>query len=298
MGVAILLVIYNHSGYTNDISPIFHLVRTISHISIEIFLFVSGLGIYYSLKGDSNTRSFYRKRLLRIMPLYIPIVLIFGIRYGFTPQDYVLNISTLAFWLNTWLFNWYVPSIVFLYLLSPWYMKIFNKHPIAATISAIIIGSVLTFLVPKYLLIVFSRIPIFVIGIYTGKLCYEKKTLNTWAILALFVLCIVGLGLFYTISRVNLELMFIVPFFVMSLCFLFSKTPNYKYPVLTLLGNYSLALYLVYDLVADTFRRDQLCGDLSLIMPTWTAEILILALATGIAYVYQRLMYKIAKVER
>ena len=38
---------------------------------VEIFLFLSGMGLFYSLSGDPRLSSFYRKRLRRVLPAYL-----------------------------------------------------------------------------------------------------------------------------------------------------------------------------------------------------------------------------------
>lgn len=293
MGIAILLIALFHSGYSSPNFEFINWMRRVGYIGVEIFLLVSGIGMYYSLKGSDKLVQFYTKRLLRIMPLYIPIIFIFGWRYDFSWVDYILNITTLSFWVNTPLFNWYVPAIVLLYLLTPFYMKVFNKKPLVTTLVAIALSFPVMYLLPQHVYIFTCRLPIFFIGIYTGKLCYDKAQLGIKSLLVLFVAFIVGIVLFKTkLTDSDLELTLIVPFMVIALCALFSVFKNYKFPALAFLGNYSLAIYLLYDLIADTFRRDQV-GNLTSIMPQWGIEIFILSLTILTAYIFQRAMYAI-----
>ena len=40
-------------------------------IGVEVFVFLSGVGLYYSFSNNNNLSAFYKKRFLRIMPAYL-----------------------------------------------------------------------------------------------------------------------------------------------------------------------------------------------------------------------------------
>ena len=75
MGVAIILVVICHSDafswgkiqlYINEFMKVFA-------IGVDIFLFVSGIGLYFSMKKNSDVFCFYKKRFLRIIPEFLII---------------------------------------------------------------------------------------------------------------------------------------------------------------------------------------------------------------------------------
>ena len=76
MGISIILIIVFH--FTDDCHYysyhfsgwISFFWRYISSSSVDAFLFFSGLGLYYSMKKRSDVRSFYIRRLKRILIPY------------------------------------------------------------------------------------------------------------------------------------------------------------------------------------------------------------------------------------
>ncbi len=104
-GIATVLVLISHSGPSNWAGYPRFLVKlsTLSSIGVDVFLLLSGMGLYYSMKkcGD-DVMTFYRHRIRRIIPSFL---LITGILYGFMVLNhqlsfgsYLLHISTLYWW--------------------------------------------------------------------------------------------------------------------------------------------------------------------------------------------------------
>ena len=85
MGLAMLWVIFFHSSIIIH-NPIIDFVKSIGYGGVDIFLMLSGLGLYYSYRKCSNPVSFYKRRVFRILPTYIPIVL------GYYILLYLLNV--------------------------------------------------------------------------------------------------------------------------------------------------------------------------------------------------------------
>lgn len=48
---------------------------------VEVFLFLSGVYLYYSMRKDDNVLSFYKKRVLRV---YLPVLVIDGFYWLYT----------------------------------------------------------------------------------------------------------------------------------------------------------------------------------------------------------------------
>ena len=80
MGIATLMIIICHSCASKVIMPSFlaYLFR-FGNIGVDIFLFLSGIGLYYSLSKNNlsskeDYTSFYKRRFYRI---YIPYLIVF-----------------------------------------------------------------------------------------------------------------------------------------------------------------------------------------------------------------------------
>lgn len=65
---------YTDSGILYDIASVYNLI--FGSIGVEIFLFLSGMGLFFSMRKNENVLCFYKKRLKR---LSVPYVLIGGI---------------------------------------------------------------------------------------------------------------------------------------------------------------------------------------------------------------------------
>ena len=103
--------------------------------SVDMFLFLSGIGLWYSWVKNPSVSHFYKRRLLRIFPTWLVISSIYYLqRFNFETGDYLdlfLDITVnWGFWLNDELTFWYVPAIMMLYLWAPLYMKLIQQHPV------------------------------------------------------------------------------------------------------------------------------------------------------------------------
>lgn len=133
MGISAIGIILCHAIVFNVqlsfLKPLFNL----GNLGVDIFYLLSGFGIYYSLhkynSGASSLRQFYCKRLFRIL---IPYAIIIGPSLIITC---IINNGTLSQFLYYFSFVsyfkehfglWFIPSILLLYLISPFYYYIFS----------------------------------------------------------------------------------------------------------------------------------------------------------------------------
>ena len=125
MGWAILWIMMLHFTFT-QIKPL-GFIAQYGFAGVEIFMLVSGFGLYFSLNKNSNISHFYKKRLLRIFPTYY-ILGIFAstLLYHDTIISYLYRYTTIGFWIGGVYSEWYIPSIVILYLFAPFLKKLFD----------------------------------------------------------------------------------------------------------------------------------------------------------------------------
>lgn len=124
LGVASLLILASHFYLFPDAKVITSL-QSQSIVGVDIFLFLSGFGLVYSLKNNPSLGHFYKQRMKRILPIYFPIVLVYCVvsmltKIKFGEGKILLILSTLGYWLKTkWFLEWYTLAIFMLYLLFP-----------------------------------------------------------------------------------------------------------------------------------------------------------------------------------
>ena len=206
MGIATLMIIICHSCASKVIMPDFlaYLYR-FGNLGVDFFLFLSGLGLYYSLsKNNLNSKenhiSFYKRRLYRIyipyLMVFIPSCLVLMLLGEYSVYDCILCLSTLEYWL----FHrgaWFVSLIVLLYLVAPFlYRALIGKHKWIIAMAIIIALMILSNIpiedqsstsVPYNIQRAFSRAPSFIVGLTIGRSCKEGKqiTVKEMAILVI-----------------------------------------------------------------------------------------------------------------
>lgn len=131
MGLATIFIIVFHSSiYVKDIT-ILQSLKNIGDFGVDMFLFLSGIGLYFSYTKDRNKVKFYKNRFIRIMPYYIPIAIVWYMFYNIVfegdIQRSLIDISTLGFWIHGNMCMWYISAILVLYLITPYYIDLMKK---------------------------------------------------------------------------------------------------------------------------------------------------------------------------
>lgn len=282
-GIAALLVTLVHSSaYNWEMYPAVLLkICKMGSIGVDIFLFLSGMGLYYSMQKCGSVRLFYRHRIIRIMPSYLTIaVVLYGVSWlihNISLTNYFLYISTLYFWIygESEIGAWYISFVLLLYLVFPAIYKILNGKKWAGNISiligiTIIAEICLLNLAPGFYIkyeIALSRIPIFLIGTIFGKREFGNKGYFIWSIpvfgigfiaIRILLICFGNpqTDLYNTIVRLSYipGTLFIVEFlpFLRNLSKGIPDNPVRR--ALELLGSVSLEIYLVHLIYSGIFR--------------------------------------------
>lgn len=163
----------------------------IGSAGVEFFLFLSGMGLFYSMSRSPKILSFYKKRLLRVVPAYLLIgtagwiALDILIEYKGI-RALVRDLSTLSFWLSGERLVWYISFILLMYLLFPLVFRLLDNRSekvsaarLIGLIAAAAIGLLLAWrLFPAFYKnteIALWRIIIFLLGAWYGKQSVQGK---------------------------------------------------------------------------------------------------------------------------
>lgn len=292
MGIAMLWIVLFHSGISfgnsGFLSLLFSFLKSAGYIGVDIFFFVSGFGLMNSWYKKSNQLSyFYKRRFLRIMPIYwffISISLVLSNLFG-KPITNLETILTLYTGINffvcrTGSFHWFISTILFCYLVFPFFADRFQRNSDKLKFSGLIIGLCLALAVTltisacfsvntfNYLLIAILRLPAFFMGSLIGYTYIKKKNGFRYLFSVYFnifftFLCFVVLAFifrFYSPDNMRLYGLYWYPFVLgsFSLTFLisvflglFSKYSGYTLNFLNKIGKSSLELYFIHSLVFD-----------------------------------------------
>jgi len=202
MGIAVMIVVYGHllyyhSGLMNYDDLNWTEWYTLG--SVEMFIFLSGFGIYQSLLRNRDAGQFYAKRLGRLLPSYLPVMIAWtGVNFlkgRMRIGEVVGNLTAMGWWFQTEnQFNWYVPAILVLYLISPLLFDAIQKKKFGWAMAALIILNVAGW--RSNLLMAVSRFPTYLLGMYFGSryaagLKPSKKEIVIWSVVGYAALAVV-----------------------------------------------------------------------------------------------------------
>lgn len=271
LGLATIWVAIFHSNFldfrpiikSNFIGNILMCYKNIGALGVDIFLILSGIGLYYSFSKNSKIIEFYKKRFIRIIPISLIVV---GLYAAFIPANvtakiYLQKILLLDFFITGNVNFWYLSVILVLYLIYPLLHKLINKYDkwavtVLITIILIINACVMTFLSNFYELyeIALTRLPAFIVGIYLGKITYKKKSITWWYMLIPIAFLLISFAILYnnpmngSLFHARRYISFIIALsFVLSVSFI-NTFINLKYlsRLISWIGNYSLEIYIIY----------------------------------------------------
>lgn len=173
---------------------------------VDIFIFLSGLGMIYSLSKNFKLKEFYKKRLLRIYPGYIPLVGLYSLvcmKAGLCSIRLLLaNCAGISFWFSSspCAFNWYVPAILLFYLLTPGIFLLLKnggtrqRNAVILCVLAILLLIInIDFIKVKRLNVAFSRFPVYILGMLAGFWLLEKRSIRKSeydSLIPIFFVCI------------------------------------------------------------------------------------------------------------
>jgi len=253
MGWSILWIMMLHFTF-NQVKPL-GFIAQYGYAGVDIFLFVSGFGLFISLEKDNNLLNYYRKRLLRILPTYY--ILGFITNLLLTHDDilmFLFRYSTIGFWIGKEYAEWFIPSIILLYILAPFIKKLIDNK-LFILISILIVGIYITgdyFADKEHLLdrshfFLLYRIPAFIYGMICA---YWLK--NDMPNKYFFFILLMGLPFFIHFYPIHHQiynykyysLAFLLPLFI-TIFILLSKYIKWISSILKMMGIASLEIYLI-----------------------------------------------------
>ena len=217
-GIATLWIGLFHSDflslepYTNNkvLIDIFKTFRGTGNVGVDMFLFLSGVGLFFSFTKDSHVLSFWKKRLMRVLPsAFLIAVFYFSVRYvnGRCTSGLLYYLSRITF---TYFFIkgervfWFISLILVLYIAFPVFYKIIEKFRLWGMLGLVVAIVGFTFLLravaPGFYTmweVALCRVPVFVIGIWAGKFVMEKKEIAKGWLWGFFAILVVFMTLIY-----------------------------------------------------------------------------------------------------
>lgn len=272
MGIATIMILIGHSvfygnGYVSY--GFFNDIFTLGYSGVDIFLFLSGFGLYFS-RSKNDTLSFCKRRVKRILPATICIVLFFLLIHF---EDIGVTYLNPLFWFQNY---WYLGFSFFSYLIFPVIFNSIKAHPYRIFALSIIISIIL--LIPFILkdqaqstafTCFITRIPVFVLGaVFASE--YAKKIFDDRILYVSFILGILSLVPYKLnddlggnrIFNTYYSILLITP----PLVLFFTKIINghrLLKRILSQIGKYSLEIYLIQVTIMPFLFKKMIAMDIA-----------------------------------
>lgn len=188
MGIAALMIYFAHAYAIVPVDGVIAKLLSLGNLGVDIFLFASGFGMYYSLRnggGAVSLRQFYWKRFVRVgvpfllisVPVYLLLDMLISREGG---GAFLLDISTLSYWVEHD-GAWYVSAMLPVYALTPILPSLLNDDPkrclwliIFLVFGGFILNSCDVFVLNNIGFVI-SRLPSYVLGWCIGQYSYEGR---------------------------------------------------------------------------------------------------------------------------
>lgn len=319
MGIAIVCIMLCHNTIVvpQPLRNMWKILTPMLQCGVDIFLLLSGLGLYYSFRKNPRVITFWRKRYTKILPPYIIVVLLYGIVWVGWFQKlsfaaYAYKYSLVTFYIFGELAIWFVAAILTLYAIFPILYAVLQKNPKVFALSciAIAIGSMgiayqnrlESLKIINEILVI--RLPAFLVGMLIAKAILDKKApevsaIYVWlawvvsTVLIVYVL-VVAPANYWVIVR-----LLFLPFVLSGMLLLIKPIERCKknrclYRFLCFLGGVTLEIYLLHERILSIINHFSRGMNYPAVILTLGANILAIVLAILGAWGLQRVVCLIA----
>lgn len=245
-GMASLWIFFRHTIHIAHFQYFFCFqnIVNIGDAGVDIFLFLSGFGLTFSLYR-TPLKIFYLRRFFRIIPTYLFFYYLIAF-VSTSPQLSIIN-----FLKTTYLSYWYILFIVIMYAIFPVIHKII--HILGGCFLLLICFISFVYLIYDYKIcggthnaVYVARIPVFITGVYYAHnvSLLRNKWLNL-SLLFLGIICMIMIPMDLKIFRRLLYMPLIIGLLPL-LCIVSAWIPKQIKIGVVFLGTISLEFYLVH----------------------------------------------------
>lgn len=281
MGFAIIWIMLFHLNCQGDSL----LIRVFStgYLGVEIFCFVSGIGAFFSLCKNDNVKDYFVRKAKRILPVYylieIPWMIVLAC-IGCVSIRYITGIIFIITPFLGSLATWFVTFIIICYVISPCIYHLV-KHSLFYVVIFVIIISYFVSLF--YQSIIFSRLPIFIIGMIIGyvikkeenKESIYKPQIVVHLLIVVFSLLFLS-GIFIHGYEIVRQICVII--FAYGLTFIFEKMSIFRV-FFSFFGEITLELYLLHEYIVFIYLNNHIenktfVAICSIFIATWASYLI------------------------
>lgn len=266
MGLAILWVVFYHVSIPVNNTAVFFL-KIFGYGGVDIFIFASGIGCYFSYLRDKSPLDFIKRRIRRLAPTYVPFIICWMAYRAVRKKLFAIHIlgnlvGIQGFSHNDGEFNWYITGIILCYILTPILASFIDKHRninnIVLVVSVLLLS--MSFWDDSKAIIIVTRLPIFILGMMAAK--NSEKKISCKMIISLALMFVLGSSLLLIFYKFFFDFLWsyglwwypfilITPFLCLAMSFLFklmekSTFGNKINRLFSSIGDCSFEIFLVH----------------------------------------------------
>ena len=283
MGLSMLSILLFHQYYTSIIP--FNFFHNFGNWGVDVFLFLSGMGLVNSLK-KYTLKVFYLRRFFRLFPSCILcgtfrffLILLLGSFSVLLKEKLNYSLWTLAS-----LDLWFIHTIIILYTISPILYWLLNKWPLPIIIVILSLYFINGFVCTPIVGIdwmsplgiaswTIERLPVFAFGmlISIGNIRVPSR-ISLYAFFLIIAVCMVLIGkVRITIiglqTLIYISVAFGMPALIYLLLRIVRMTPTVILQSLNFMGAYSLEIYLVHEFIFWVLQVVYINGNPCFLLP-------------------------------
>lgn len=251
-GLAVIWIFFRHTFYYNQVMySVFSPIVKIGDCGVDIFMFLSGFGLYFSYEKCKSKLEFYKKRVLRIVPTVVFLLAAFAILKDFTQGKHITTIIHPGYYFFSIYANyWFIGAILLFYTLFPFisfYVKrnarLFSVVSVLFSLAGITCIHFLNVGLLGQLVVYLARFPIFVLG---AVFAHNQNLLSCRKTLVLSCLFSIPLLIFLPKDYQRMMYFPLALFVSILLPQFFNKFPSPLVSFLNKMGKISLEFYLIH----------------------------------------------------
>lgn len=245
----------------------FWYMKTINSVGVEVFMFLSGMGLFYSLHKNRKMSTFYKNRMKRLLIPYIPVGIAYWVTVDLVLKDkgfarFIEDFSLISIFTRKEIVLWFVGAMVAIYILFPIIFKIVENERWQKSVEdgltlivIVLIGNFILNMANPSLFakieIVITRIPIFILGACFAKMIIQGVNMKKWVTVLIILTGLILRASALLIKYSQYSKRIISGVFALSLillCCLVLELLKWNkfYRILSKIGEYSLELYMTH----------------------------------------------------
>lgn len=203
MGLAIFYVAFYHIPWIDRV-PWMDFIHDIGYLGVDVFLFLSGMGLCHSVKKRGR-EGYLRQRAKRIFPGLMPVVVLWSLvmlgLHVLSIKEFFGSVTLLGWWFGQKKqLNWYFSAVWFYYFLGVLLYKpvVEGKKPIRWVLFISWLSFIAQWLSSyHYHAEAFARVPVFLVGMLLGRMELTGNTGGKWLRPVLYGAIPLGVFLIY-----------------------------------------------------------------------------------------------------